>query len=357
MKCVTVLGARPQFVKAAPVSAAMIDAGIDEILVHTGQHFDYEMSQVFFDELNIPEPKYNLAISGGLHGRMTGRMLEAVEAVIDKESPDCVLVYGDTNSTLSGSLAATKLHVPVAHMEAGIRSYNKNMPEEINRILTDHVSSLLLCPSDTAVENLRKEGIDDGVMMVGDVMADSAMLANRIVKDDPAYLPSIEGFDWGQDFDLLTLHRAENTDEKSRIESIFEALNNIENPLIFPVHPRTQNEIAKADIFLAENIITCEPLSYLSMTALMNRASRVFTDSGGLQKEAYWAQKPCITLREETEWIETLKDNANQLVGADTQLILGAVEKSNHATFQPALYGDGNSAPRCVFAINELFQK
>jgi UDP-GlcNAc3NAcA epimerase len=357
MKCVTVLGARPQFVKAAPVSAAMIDAEIDEMLVHTGQHFDYEMSQVFFDELNIPEPKYNLAISGGSHGRMTGRMLEAVEAVIEKEIPDCVLVYGDTNSTLSGSLAAAKLHVPVAHMEAGIRSYNKNMPEEINRILTDHVSSLLLCPSDTAVVNLQKEGINDGVMMVGDVMADAAMLANRIVKDDPGYLPAIEGFDWEQGYDLLTLHRAENTDEKSRIESIFEALNNIENPLIFPVHPRTRNKIAKANIFLAENIITCEPLSYLSMTALMNRASRVFTDSGGLQKEAYWAQKPCITLREETEWVETLKDNANQLVGANTQLILEAVEKANNATFQSALYGDGNSAPRCVSAINELFQK
>ena len=357
MKCVTVLGARPQFVKAAPVSAAMIDAGIDEALVHTGQHFDYEMSQVFFDELNIPEPKYNLAISGGSHGRMTGRMLEAVEAVIDKESPDCVLVYGDTNSTLSGSLAAAKLHVPVAHMEAGIRSYNKNMPEEINRILTDHVSSLLLCPSDTAVVNLQKEGIGDGVMMVGDVMADAANLANSIVKNNSNYLPSIEGFDWEQGYDLLTLHRAENTDEKSRIDSIFGALNEIKTPLIFPVHPRTRDAIAKANVFLSDNIIICEPLSYLSMTALMNGASRVFTDSGGLQKEAYWAQKPCITLREETEWPETLDDNANQLVGADAQLILAAVEKTNQVSFKSALYGDGNSASRCVSAINELFQK
>ena len=357
MKCVTVLGARPQFVKAAPVSAAMIDAGTDEVLVHTGQHFDYEMSQVFFDELNIPEPKYNLAISGGLHGRMTGRMLEAVEEVIEKERPDCVLVYGDTNSTLSGSLAAAKLHVPVAHMEAGIRSYNKNMPEEINRILTDHVSSLLLCPSETAVENLKKEGINDGVMMVGDVMADAANLANSIVQDNPTYLPPIEGFDWEQGYDLLTLHRAENTDEKSRIDSIFGALNEIKNPLIFPVHPRTRDTIAKANVFLSDNIIICEPLSYLSMTALMNGASRVFTDSGGLQKEAYWAHKPCITLREETEWVETLDDNANQLVGADAQLILAAVEKTNQVSFKSALYGDGNSAPRCVSAINELFQK
>jgi len=357
MKCVTVLGARPQFVKAAPVSAAMIDAGIDEMLVHTGQHFDYEMSQVFFDELNIPEPKYNLAISGGSHGRMTGRMLEAVEAVIEKEIPDCVLVYGDTNSTLSGALAATKLHVPVAHMEAGIRSYNKNMPEEINRILTDHVSSLLLCPSETAVENLKKEGINDGVMMVGDVMADAANLANSIVKNNSNYLPSIEGFDWEQGYDLLTLHRAENTDEKSRIDSIFGALNEIKTPLIFPVHPRTRDAIAKANVFLSDNIIICEPLSYLSMTALMNGASRVFTDSGGLQKEAYWAHKPCITLREETEWPETLDDNANQLVGADAQLILAAVEKTNQVSFKSALYGDGNSASRCVLAINELFQK
>jgi len=357
MKCVTVLGARPQFVKAAPVSAAMIDAGIDEVLVHTGQHFDYEMSQVFFDELNIPEPKYNLAISGGSHGRMTGRMLESVEDVIEKERPDCVLVYGDTNSTLSGALAATKLHAPVAHMEAGIRSYNKNMPEEINRILTDHVSSLLLCPSETAVENLQKEGIVDGVMMVGDVMADAANLANSIVKNNSNYLPSIEGFDWEQGYDLLTLHRAENTDEKSRIDSIFGALNEIKTPLIFPVHPRTRDAIAKANVFLSDNIIICEPLSYLSMTALMNGASRVFTDSGGLQKEAYWAQKPCITLREETEWPETLDDNANQLVGADAQLILAAVEKTNQVSFKSALYGDGNSASRCVSAINELFQK
>jgi len=357
MKCVTVLGARPQFVKASPVSAAMIDAGIDEILVHTGQHFDYEMSQVFFDELNIPEPKYNLAISGGSHARMTGRMLESVEDVIEKERPDCVLVYGDTNSTLSGALAATKLHVPVAHMEAGIRSYNKNMPEEINRILTDHVSSLLLCPSETAVENLQKEGIVDGVMMVGDVMADAANLANSIVKNNSNYLPSIEGFDWEQGYDLLTLHRAENTDEKSRIDSIFGALNEIKTPLIFPVHPRTRDAIAKANVFLSDNIIICEPLSYLSMTALMNGASRVFTDSGGLQKEAYWAQKPCITLREETEWPETLDDNANQLVGADAQLILAAVEKTNQVSFKSALYGDGNSASRCVSAINELFQK
>ena len=357
MKCVTVLGARPQFVKAAPVSAAMIEAGTDEILVHTGQHFDYEMSQVFFDELNIPEPKYNLAISGGSHGRMTGRMLESVEDVIEKERPDCVLVYGDTNSTLSGALAATKLHVPVAHMEAGIRSYNKNMPEEINRILTDHVSSLLLCPSETAVENLKKEGINDGVMMVGDVMADAANLANSIVKNNSNYLPSIEGFDWEQGYDLLTLHRAENTDEKSRIDSIFGALNEIKTPLIFPVPPRTRDAIAKANVFLSDNIIICEPLSYLSMTALMNGASRVFTDSGGLQKEAYWAHKPCITLREETEWPETLDDNANQLVGADAQLILAAVEKTNQVSFKLALYGDGNSASRCVSAINELFQK
>ena len=207
------------------------------------------------------------------------------------------------------------------------------------------------------MENLTKEGINDGVMMVGEVMADAANLANSIVKNNSNYLPSIEGFDWEQAYDLLTLHRAENTDEKSRLDSIFGALNEIKTPLIFPVHPRTRDAIAKANVFLSDNIIICEPLSYLSMTALMNGASRVFTDSGGLQKEAYWAHKPCITLREETEWVETLDDNANQLVGSDDQLILAAVEKTNQVSFKSALYGDGNSAPRCVSAMNELFQK
>ena len=230
MKCVTIIGARPQFIKAAPVSAAMIESGLDEILIHTGQHYDYEMSQVFFDELKIPPPKYNLDISGGSHAQMTGQMLESIEAVIIKESPDFVLVYGDTNSTLAGSLAASKIHVPVVHMEAGLRSFNKKMPEEVNRILTDHISALLLCPSDTAISNLKNEGIVEGVLAVGDIMADAAKQALKIVSNTENYPPKVADFNFENEFDLLTLHRAENTDDESKIRDIFKAFEHAKRP-------------------------------------------------------------------------------------------------------------------------------
>jgi UDP-GlcNAc3NAcA epimerase len=354
MKCLTVVGARPQFVKVAPVSVAMIEAEVDEILLHTGQHYDYEMSQVFFDELGIPSPKYNLEIAGGAHGQMTGRMLEGIERVIIDELPDCVLVYGDTNSTLAGALAAAKLHVPVAHVEAGLRSFNRKMPEEINRVLTDHISTLLLCPSQTAVNHLCSEGITKGVLLVHDVMADAAKHARRIVEDDEGYLPAIDGFDWGSEFNLLTLHRAENTDVLGRLQAIFTALNRSNQPIIFPVHPRTKKIISETGLHLDDHITMVEPFGYLSMAAVTERCSRVLTDSGGLQKEAYWARKPCITLRDETEWVETLEGGANQITGADTERILAALENTGELQFEDGLYGDGNAARRCVSVIKEL---
>ena len=356
MKCVTIIGARPQFIKAAPVSAAMIESGLDEILIHTGQHYDYEMSQVFFDELKIPPPRYNLDISGGSHAQMTGQMLESIEAVIIKESPDFVLVYGDTNSTLAGSLAASKIHVPVVHMEAGLRSFNKKMPEEVNRILTDHISALLLCPSDTAISNLKNEGIVEGVLAVGDIMADAAKQALKIVSNTENYLPKVADFNFENEFDLLTLHRAENTDDESKIRDIFKAFEHAKRPILFPIHPRTRKKIADLAISLPNQITTCEPFSYLSMASVLALSTNVFTDSGGLQKEAYWAKKPCITLREETEWVETLTGEANRLVGTDQKKIISSFELNEDIQFSDSLYGDGNSAPACVTAMINYFK-
>lgn len=356
MKCVTVIGARPQFVKVAPVAKAMAEAGVDEVLLHTGQHYDYAMSQVFFDELGIPEPQHNLDIGGGSHGQMTGRMLEAIEGVLLDERPDCVLVYGDTNSTLAGALAAVKLHIPVAHVEAGLRSFNRRMPEEINRVMTDHISTLLLCPSGVAVDNLAAEGITEGVSMVSDVMADAAAHARRIVGDGAGHLPDLPDFDWQGRFHLLTLHRAENTDDRGRLESIVAALNAAGDRILFPVHPRTKKVIAEAGLQLGEHIRTVEPLGYLAMAAVLGRCSVVLTDSGGLQKEAYWARKPCVTLRDETEWVETLAGGANQIVGASAAGIAAALEKAGDATFSDGVYGDGAAAGRCVAAIANLLE-
>ena len=337
MKCVTIIGARPQFIKAAPVSAAMIEAGLDEILIHTGQHYDYEMSQVFFDELKIPPPKYNLDISGGSHAQMTGQMLESIEAVIIKESPDFVLVYGDTNSTLAGSLAASKIHVPVVHMEAGLRSFNKKMPEEVNRILTDHISALLLCPSDTAISNLKNEGIVEGVLAVGDIMADAAKQALKIVSNTKDYPPKVADFNFENEFDLLTLHRAENTDSSVRLESILEALATVVTvgfhdhgpmPVILPLHPRTKARIESFELqhFLDKFTLT-SPLGFLAMVLLERRASLVLTDSGGVQKEAFLQGTPCVTVRTETEWVELVECGWNMLAEpSDPISILNAIQ-------------------------------
>lgn len=312
MKLLTVVGARPQFVKAAPVSRALAEGGIDEVLVHTGQHHDTQMSQVFFDELDIPAPRHNLEIHGGGHGDMTGRMLTALEPIVITERPDMVLVYGDTNSTLAGALVASKLHIPIAHVEAGLRSFNRRMPEEINRVLTDHLSALLLCPTRTAVDNLAAEGITQGVHMVGDVMYDATLLARRIAESRSHILATLDLAPSA--YALATVHRAENTDDPARLATILDWLRAQarEQRVVLPIHPRTRTRAAAAGLDFA-GIVTCDPVGYIDMACLLGHANAVYTDSGGVQKEAYFHRTPCVTLRDETEWVETIECGWNRL--------------------------------------------
>lgn len=351
MKLVTVIGARPQFVKAAPVGRALGAAGHREVLVHTGQHYDREMSQVFFDELGIAPPDVNLEIGSGAHGAQTGAMLARVEEVILAERPDWVLIYGDTNSTLAGALAAAKLHVPVAHVEAGLRSFNRAMPEEINRVVADHLSEALLCPSRTAVENLSSEGITRGVHLVGDVMYDAVLRFAGVAGERSVVLGelSIEP----REYLLATVHRAENTDDPGRLGAILSAFAEIGEIVIFPAHPRTRKMLGERSagaLRLPANVRLIEPVGYLDMLMLERNARMILTDSGGVQKEAYWLDVPCVTLRDETEWVETLETGWNVLTGTDPARIVAAVAK--HATppagSKPQLYGDGRVAERCV---------
>lgn len=309
---VTVVGARPQFIKAAPVSKALKAAGIREILVHTGQHFDDNMSALFFRELDIPAPAYQLDINSLGHGAMTGRMLEAIEGVLLKEKPAMMLVYGDTNSTLAGALAAAKLHIPVAHVEAGLRSFNRAMPEEINRILTDQLSDLLFCPTATAVEHLARENIHQGVLQVGDVMMDATIDAVKRAEKESRILVALDLAP--KTYAVATLHRAENTDDAARFARLMawlESQGEVQ-PIIMPVHPRTRKMIAALPR-PPKHLTLIEPLGYLDMAWLVHHARAVFTDSGGLQKEAYFHRVPCVTLREETEWVETVEAGWNRL--------------------------------------------
>jgi UDP-GlcNAc3NAcA epimerase len=311
-RVLTVVGARPQFVKAAAVSRALRESsGIEELLVHTGQHFDADMSDIFFDELGIPKPAHALGVHGGNHGEMTARMLALIEQLIIDERPDLVMVYGDTNSTLAGALAAAKLHVPLAHVEAGLRSYNRHMPEEINRVLTDHVSDLLFCPTYAAIANLAKEGITKGVHHVGDVMYD-VTLAAISAAERSRVLESL-GVAPGA-YAVATVHRAENTDDADRLREVMRYLLDEARawPIVLPVHPRTRLALEKHSI-ATEGLTLCEPLGYLDMTRLVSQCVCVFTDSGGLQKEAYFHRRPCVTLREETEWVETIECGWNRL--------------------------------------------
>lgn len=331
MKIVTVVGARPQFIKAAAVSRVIRSdyvGQIDEVLVHTGQHYDDNMSKVFFDELGIPHPKYNLEISGGQHGAMTGRMLESVENVLLQEKPDWLLIYGDTNSTLAGALAAAKLHIPVAHVEAGLRSFNMRMPEEVNRIIADRVSSLLFCPTEAAVSNLKSEGVNRGVHNVGDVMYDVALFYRDRAQQNSTVLQTF-GLTPGA-FALATCHRAENTDAPLRLRSILSALAEIATqlPVVLPLHPRTRKLISDYGLeHLLGKLTITEPLSFLDMVALEQASRLILTDSGGVQKEAFFYGIPCITMRDETEWVETVDLGWNQLVGATTPSILSAVNE------------------------------
>jgi UDP-GlcNAc3NAcA epimerase len=345
MKIVTILGARPQFIKAGTVSREIAKHDeLDEIIVHTGQHFDQNMSDIFFDEMKIPKPHYNLDINGLGHGAMTGQMLEKIEEVLLKEKPDWVMVYGDTNSTIAGAFAASKLHIKEAHIEAGLRSFNMKMPEEINRILTDRISTILFCPTQSAVDNLKNEGYDSldiKVVKNGDVMQDGASFYSDLTKKPDVNLDN--------EYILCTIHRAENTDNEDRLKDIFEALNEISSDIqiVLPLHPRTKNILEKSSLELSKSITIIDPIGYLEMVYLIKNSKLIMTDSGGLQKEAFFFEKQCITLRDETEWVELIEIGANVLVGADKSKILEAYKNSskfNIKNSQLNLYGGGKAS-------------
>lgn len=354
MKIVTIVGARPQFIKAAAVSRAIAEynltindqrSTINEVIVHTGQHFDRNMSDVFFEEMDIPRPDYNLNINSMNHGAMTGRMLEKIEEILLKENPDFLLVYGDTNSTLAGALAAAKLHVPVAHVEAGLRSFNRSMPEEINRVMTDHISSFLFCPTRASLTHLANEGITRGVFYVGDVMYDAAIAFGRIAEKRSTII---------QDLDIVpgkyllsTVHRAENTDDPVRLNSILTAFQSLAKDwtIVFPVHPRTRRKLLELTTTFNSHII--DPVSYLDMVQLEKNAYCILTDSGGVQKEAYFHQVPCITLRNETEWVETVQCGWNQVSGTNAESIINAVQIAKKGR-QITDYGEGRTSETII---------
>ena len=342
--------------KAAVVSEELRKAGFNEILIHTGQHYDFNMSDVFFQELNLPAPDYYLGVGSGSHGEQTGKMLIEIEKVLLKENPDLVIVYGDTNSTLAGALAAAKLHIPVAHVEAGLRSFNREMPEEINRVLTDHVSSLLFAPTETAVKNLEKEGIKDGVYLVGDVMFDLALKVSEIVDDEKVL--SKYGLK-AKDYLLVTVHRAENTDKKENLWEIAKALNLLASQgvnVFFPIHPRTKNALNLHRIELEAEVKVVPAVSYMEMIALEKNARVILTDSGGVQKEGYFFRVPCVIPRNETEWVELVDAEWNVLAGHDAEKIANLVTNLWENEFSGKewhpFYGYGNSAA----LINEIIK-
>ncbi len=371
MKIVTIVGARPQFIKAAVVSRTIAESNklvtsnsslVTEVIVHTGQHYDRNMSDVFFEEMNIPKPDYFLDINGLSHGAMTGQMLEKIESVLVAEKPDVVLVYGDTNTTLAGALAAAKLHISVAHVEAGLRSFNRQMPEEINRVLTDHIANFLFCPTNQSVDNLKAEGITNKehasggnnnaspivhnpvVCLVGDVMLDAAIYYKEHARKPQPALP--------EKFILATIHRAENTDNAVRLKSIFDGFEKIgkEVSIILPIHPRTRKTIESLDLKASNSIQIIDPVSYLEMIYLLENCMLVMTDSGGLQKEAFFFKKPCVTLRNETEWVELVEHGLNSLTGAETENIYDAYKAITETDldFNIELYGDGKAGAKIV---------
>ncbi|MEM8485648.1 MAG: UDP-N-acetylglucosamine 2-epimerase (non-hydrolyzing) [Bacteroidota bacterium] len=345
MKVVTLVGARPQFIKASMVSRAFSAAGIEEMIVHSGQHYDRQVSQIFFDELEIPQPEVNLQVGSGSHAVQTGEIMERFETfLLAQDAVDWVLVYGDTNTTLAGALVAAKLDIPISHVEAGLRSFNRKMPEEINRIVTDRLSEVLFCPTSTAMQHLKNEGIDTTVCFSGDVMYDatihfSALAATKqnLIDDVPA------------DYYLATVHRASNTDNKKHLLEILAGLGALPAPVLLPLHPRTKAKLDGIDV--PQNIHVKEPVGYLKMLQLIKNAQAVLTDSGGLQKEAYWLKKACITLRQETEWVETLEGGWNQLVAADRQAIQEAVARVPALTTPQKMFGlplDGGTASNVI---------
>jgi len=356
-KVLTIVGARPQFVKAAAVSRELAKAGIEEKIVHTGQHFDENMSKIFFDEMEIPKPDYNLDIHSLSHGAMTGRMIEEIEKVLISEKPDYLIVYGDTNSTLAGAIAAQKLHIPIAHIEAGLRSFNMDMPEEANRILTDRISTLLFCPTDNAIQNLKNEGYDNincSVIRSGDVMQDAALFYEAKAAEKSSILETQNLKD--NKFILCTIHRQENTDDLNRLNNLIGALNELskEYKIVLPIHPRTKNILANQNIEL--NFEPLSPVGYFDMIQLIKNSEFVITDSGGLQKEAFFFKKFCITTRDETEWVELVENGFNKVVGANKDLIIKEAKTivQKEADFSMDLYGKGKAGKSIVKTIKEL---
>jgi UDP-GlcNAc3NAcA epimerase len=354
LKILTIIGARPQFIKAAAISRIIREKDeISEILVHTGQHFDENMSSIFFDELDIPEPKYNLNICGGNHGEQTGKMLIKIEEVLLKEKPDIVMVYGDTNSTLAGTLAAVKLHIPIAHVEAGLRSFNKRMPEEINRILTDHSSDILFAPTLSAVQNLQNEGFNKNkIFNVGDVMLDATNYYSIKAEDKSVILSDLKLN--SKEYILTTIHRAENTNSLTKLKNIFDSLDKIAKDqfLVLPIHPRTLNSLKSIDFsFKSSNIIFISPVGYLDMMMLEKYAKTIITDSGGIQKEAYFHKVPCVTLRDETEWIELIENGWNFL--ANSKNLIEVLNKAQNIKFsnEENIYGNGDASLKIVDKI------
>ncbi len=343
MKVISIVGARPQFIKAAMLSRAL-RSRCQEILLHTGQHYDDNMSRVFFEELELPEPDIYLGVGSGGHAEQTGRMMIGIEQVLLKERPNWVVVFGDTNSTLAGALAAAKLQIKVAHVEAGLRSYQRAMPEEINRVLCDHISDALFCPTQNAVDNLAREGINKGVFVVGDVMADALYSFVQLAphKVNPLAALGLQS----RSYALVTVHRAANTDDPSRLAAILDGLSNLEMPVVFPVHPRTHKVIEKTRLKTGGNVRLIEPVGYLEMLMLESNANCILTDSGGMQKEAYWLGVRCITLRDETEWVETVALGWNKLVGADSAAIVDAVKNWHPTGERQPVYGDGHTAEK-----------
>ncbi len=355
MRVLSIVGARPQFIKCSPVSRALRKR-VTEILVHTGQHYDDNMSDRFFRDLDLPKPDYNLGVGSGSHASQTARMLTLIEQVLLRETPDYVVVYGDTNSTLAGALAAAKLHIPIAHIEAGLRSFNRRMPEEINRILTDHVASLLFCPTKTAVENLSREGIIDHVHNVGDVMYDAVLQFADIARQRSVILETLKLK--RKEYLLATVHRPDNTDSEDSLRSILTALQSTGEQVIFPVHPRTRKSLARYGLdqahFLNGTVRLVDPVGYLDMLMLEQNARLVLSDSGGIQKEAYFFGVPCITLRSETEWVETASTGWNVVVGRDSAAIRRAVkERGWPEGIPPPFFGDGHASDRIAAEMTQ----
>ena len=348
MRIATVIGARPQFIKAAMVSMEMAKRNqIHEILIHTGQHFDKNMSHIFFEEMGIPEPDYNLGIQSLPHGAMTGRQLEAIEAVLIKEKPEWVLVYGDTNSTLAAALAAAKLHIPVAHVESGLRSYNRKMPEEFNRVLTDHIAEILFVPTKLAIKNLLKEGIImEKIKNVGDVMYDATLYFVGKAEKKSNILSDLKLN--SKEYILATIHRPENTDNPKKLKDIFSALGNSPLPVVIPLHPRTKKKLDAYDISINGQINLIDPVGYLDMILLEKNAYKIATDSGGIQKEAYFYQVPCITMRGETEWVELVRSGVNHLAGTDKKKIDELLNTKDISFTNELFYGEGNTAGKIV---------